>query len=127
MSKTEINITTAKIYGLNELPYYLNEKCCWMWSLMFDERPCFSFNNLPFIYMGKQKQEAIDKYVEIAKRFKSIGIYNGDKVAIIYDSNGVIAIGKSYKDHWIDVRNNFQVKTFKTLKLNFDSLVVACV
>jgi len=126
MEKRTIGITSATIRGLNEKVYYLDAKCFWAWDIKFESYPLFTFTNLCFLCMGETEDEARKTRRKIKKIFDNNYIHDGDRVAIIYDNDGVVAIGKNRHDCWIHVRDKYKFKTFKELKLNFDELVVAC-
>lgn len=126
MAKNSIGITSATIKGLNDKVYYFDAKCFWAWDITFKDYPLFTFNNMCWLYMGESQQEASKARRKIKKIFDDNGIYDGNRVAIIYDNDGVVAIGKSHHDCWIHVRDKYKVKTFKELNLAFDEFVVAC-
>lgn len=125
MDKKRIGITSATIEGLDKKPYHFKEKCCWAWNLLFSDRPS-TFLNLCAMYMGKNKTEALETYYSFKNTFTDNFIFDGDRVAVIYDDAGIVAIGKNGKDSWIDVRDKFKEKTFKELNLIIESLVVEC-
>ena len=126
MNKNTIGIASATIKGLDKKPYYFDEKCFWAWNIRFDNAPLFAFNNLCFIYMGETEEEANKSYQEFKGSFTDNHIFEEDTVAIIYDKDGIVAIGKDCQDCWIHVRDKYKAKTFKELNLSFDSLVVNC-
>lgn len=125
MKFSEINIATGKIEGLDKPPYYFNHRCYYAWEISFYDTSTLTFNNLPFIRVGNTEEEG-EKYCnEIKKIFKDANIHNDDKVAIIFENTGeVIAIGKTSKDVWIDVRDKFTKKTFAELNIVVTSLKV---
>lgn len=125
MNGHSIGITIATIEGLNTLPYYAKSLRCWVWNLLFGERPpCFL--NLCALYVGKNQKAAMETYYNFKNSFTNIFIFDGDKVVVIYDKDNIISIGKCGKDCWLDVRDEFKEKTFSELKLNICSLVVEC-
>lgn len=126
MKKNTIGIACATIKRLNERPYYFDHKCFWVWDILLENQPLFTFDRLYSAYMGDTETEANKAYDTFLKRFNEIGIYNNNKVAVIYDNDGIVAIGRSCQDTWIHIRDKFTVKTFRELELSFESLVVAC-
>lgn len=126
MEKNTIGIACATIKRLNNHPHYFDHKCFWTWDILFENQPLLTFDRLYSAYMGDTEDEANKAYDTFLERFNEIGIYNNNKVAVIYDNDGIIAIGRSCKDAWIHIRDKFTVKTFKELGLSFESLVVAC-
>lgn len=126
MEKNTIGITCATIDGLERRVYRFEAKCFWAWDIQFKDYPLFTFNNLNWLYMGETESEAKKTRRAIKKIFDNNYIHDGDRVAVIYDTDGVIAIGRSYHDCWIHIKDKYKVKTFKELDLKFDSLVVAC-
>lgn len=118
-----IKIATGEINGLNKEPYYHNDLCAYFWDITFSNTSCFLFNNIPFIKVGNTEEESISFCNKLKKVFKEANIHDGERVAIIFKNSGkVIAIGKLGLNLWIDVRNNFALKTFKELKINIRSL-----
>ena len=121
----KVNITTARIEGLEKQPYYFNHKCYWAWDIIFSDTHTFAVNNLTWIKMGDSEREAIKFCNGLKKKFNKANIYEGNKVALIFENEGrVIAIGSEGKDKWIDVRDKFKVKSFKDLNIVVTSLKV---
>lgn len=126
MEPEKIGIATAQINGLAEAPYYFDEKCYFAWDIMFTEPSTIFLNNIPFINVGRDEEQAEALCNQIKENFKEALISDGDKVALIINSRSgkVRAISSIGKDYWIDVKDNFKVKTFNELNLVFDSLTV---
>lgn len=92
---------------------------------MFYDTSTLQFNNLPFIKVGDNEEEAETFCDQLKENFKQAKIHNGDKVAILFETNGFVrAIGNIGQDLWIDVDNNFLKKTFKDLGIIITSLKV---
>ncbi len=120
-----INIATARIHGLNRPPYYFDHKCFYAWSIEFSDSSTLFFNNIPFIKVGDTKEQGEIYCNQLKSNFKNAHIYEGDKVAIIFDKDGaVLAIGHTSDDVWIDVRDNFVKKAFKDLNIVVTALKV---
>ena len=121
-----INIATARIKGLKEEPYYFKHLCFYVWDIMFeDPSSIFALNNLPYIKVGDTKEEAKIFCDKLKENFKEAHIYEGDKVAVIFEDDGhVLAIGSTGKDLWIDVTDKFVKKTFAELNIAIKSLKV---
>ncbi len=126
MNNNAIGITSATIRGLKKDPYYLNYRCYWAWDIRFEEQPFFTFTSLCWLYMGETEAEAKETCRKLRNIFNRVRIFDGDKVGVIYDNNGVIAIGKNRTDCWVHVRDKYKVKSFKELNIDIKSLVVAC-
>lgn len=126
MKDNSIGITTATIKGLNEKVYYFEHKCFWAWDIKFENYPLFTFNDLCWLYMGDTEEEAKKARRIIKKIFDNNYIFDDSKVAILYDNDGVIAIGKSNEDCWIDVRDSYKVKCFKELITTAENIFVNC-
>lgn len=127
MKKRRIGLTTATIYGLEENVYYCEEKLFWAWDIRFKTLPCFTFKNM-LLYMGKTEQEANVTKQRILTSLNKLKISENTKVPVIFDDDGVIAIGINNTDSWIDVRDKYQLKTFNMLNLNLDTseFVLVC-
>lgn len=123
----EVCIATAKIKGLDTKPSYWEHHCNYIWSIPFEEPSTF-VGNLALIEMGDTLAEALDYYYLFKDNFDEALICEGDKVSILFDDLGnfaeILAIGCIGKDSWIDVRDQFSLKTFKELKIKVDSLKV---
>ena len=126
MELTKIGIATAQINGLAESPYYFDEKCYFAWDIMFTEPSTIFLNNITFINVGRDEEQAEALCNQIKENFKEALISDGDKVALIISSRSgnVRAISSTGRDSWIDVKDEFKVKTFNELDLNIDSLIV---
>ena len=125
MTFKDVNITTARIEGLEKEPYYFEHKCYWAWDIIFSTPNTFAVKNLTWIKMGDDSKEA-DKFCNMLKRnFKKANIHEGDKVTLVFETHGrVIAIGSIAQDKWIDVRDKFAVKRFKDLNIIVKKLKV---
>lgn len=126
MRAEKISIATAKITGLKSNPYYFDSKCFWAWNIMFYESSTLLFDNLPYIWLSEDSQEEAKKNCdELKEQFASAGIYEGDKVAIMFKEGGpVMAIGRIGGNDWIDVEDHFRRKTFEELNIDIISLIV---
>lgn len=123
----ELCIATAKIKGIDTPPSYWEHHCDYIWSITFEEPSTF-VGNLAFIELGSNLKKALDYYYSFKDNFDKALICDGDKVSIIFDDSGhfteILAIGCIGEDSWIDVRDQFSLKTFKELKIKVDSLKV---
>ena len=120
-----INITTARIRGLNSPPFYFEAMCYYAWNLTFSCASHMFFHNLSFFRVGDSKEEGEITCNKIKKNFKKACIFEGNKVAVIFgNDHNIIAIGHTGKNLWIDVRDNFSKKTFKELNIVVTSLKV---
>ena len=121
----EVSIATARIEGLTKPPYYFEHHCYWAWKIMFSDTSTLGFRNLKFIRLGKTEEEGEFLCNQIKENFKQAHINDGDKVAILFESNGrVRAIGRIGWDLWIDVKDKFAKKTFEELNIVITSLKV---
>lgn len=114
MKTEKIGIAIARINGLKNTPYYFDAKCFWACDILFFDTSSLKFTNLPWIWLSENsKSEAEQEYDKLKKNFSDAGIYDGDKVAVMFRENGrVIAIGSIGIDCWIDVENRFVKKNF---------------
>ncbi len=125
MNFQEVNIATARIEGLKKSPYYFNHQCYWSWDIIFFDTSTLTFNNLPFIKVGDTEEEGVSFCNQLKENFKQANIYDGDKVAVLFEANGDIrAISSIGQDSWIDVTDKFVNKTFKELNIVITSLKV---
>lgn len=124
MKFQEVNIATARIEGLTTSPYDYDRNCNWEWHIFFSDAST-RFKNLVFIHVGYTEEEAVDFCNQLKENFNQANIYDGDKVAILFETNGrVRAIGSLGQDSWIDVEDKFVKKTFKELNIVITSLKV---
>jgi len=127
MNNNTIEIASA-IIRLNQDVYYSEEHCFWAWviSLKLASLPncpkhqIIEFPKNIWICMGETEQEAQSLHELRKKAFQDIGISDGDLVTVIYDSNGIVAIGRQRKSLWIHVTDEFKLKTLKELNLSFE-------
>lgn len=120
-----IHLAIVKINGLNSEPYYFSHWCFYAWNIMFSDAPVFALDNMSYIKVGDTPDEAEKFCNKIKSNFSKAMINDGDSVAVIFGNDGCArAIGKLSKDLWIDVTDNFSVKTFKELNVNISSLTV---
>lgn len=125
MEFQNVSIATARIKGLNMLPYYNEHFCFYAVDFFFEDTSTFIFSNLSVIRVGKNKEEGKCFCDLIRNRFNEANIHDGDKVAVIFGDDGrVQAIGKPGEDAWIDVTDTFAKKTFAELNIVITSLKV---
>ena len=125
MKFQKINIATARIKGLEDPPYYFESKCYYAWDIMFKDTSTLLFANLPCIKVGNTIEESEIFCNELKENFKKAHIYDGDKVAVIFEKDGrVLAIGNLGEDAWIDTTDKYVKKTFAELNLVITSLKV---
>ena len=125
MKFQDVSITTARIKGLNILPYY-HEGCgFYVADIYFEDTSTSWFFKLSGIKLGNNKEE-VEHFCNILKsHFNEAHIHDGDKVAVIFGDDGVVlAIGKPGEDAWIDVTDLFVKKTFAELNIVITSLKV---
>jgi len=120
MKQESIGITIGKINGLNTKPFKCNEY--WNWDIGFRcETP---FDKILIPHVGISQAEAYATCDEIRKTFTNNSMGEGQKVAVLFSRNGIIAVGRNGRDCWIDVTDNFKVKTFKQLNIPISSLTL---
>jgi len=125
MKFQEVNIATARINGLTKQPYYFDHHCYWAWSIIFSDSSTSRFYNLPVIEVGDTEEEGIVLCNQLKENFKQAHIYDGDKVAVLFEANGSVrAIGSLGEDSWIDAGDKFVKKTFEELNIIITSLKV---
>lgn len=121
----KVSIATTRIKGLNRSPYYFKRCDFYAVDILFTESSTLFFDNLPFIKVGDTREEAKTFWSKLRKNFSEAHIYDGDKVAVIFDKNShVVAIGNIGEDTWIDVTDEFSKKTFAELNITITSLKV---
>ena len=121
----KIHLALVNIHGLNSEPYYFSHRCFYVWGIMFSNAPVFALNNMPYIKVGDTPDEAKRYCNKIKCNFSKAMINDGDSVAVIFGNDGCArAIGRLGKDLWIDVTDNFSIKTFKQLNVSITSLTV---
>lgn len=124
MANNKINVATAQIRGLTESPYYFEHNCFYAWKIMFSN-PSTLFLNLPVIKVGNTKEEGEIFCNQLKKNFNEAHIYEGNKVAVIFEDGGcILAIGNIGEDAWIDANDKFVKKTFAELNIDIKSLKV---
>ena len=118
-----IHIAVATIHGVDDAIEYIKEKDFYSWSLTFTNTTA-SFFNLAHIYLGKEYDVAECIKADFKERFTRAKIFDGNRVAVIFDDSGnILAIGAINSQLWIDTNNKFTTKRFKDLNLNLDSLI----
>ena len=94
MKFQRVNIATARIKGLKNSPYYFEPHCYYAWDIIFEDTSTLFFNNLPFIKVGNTEEEGKVFCNQLKENFNKAHIYDGDKVAVIFEDDGrVLAIG----------------------------------
>lgn len=121
---TGFGIATARLYGITKDLYFFKHRGYYAFDIMFDNASTLGFYNLSANKAGDDYEEAENFWNEVKASFEFIGIDDGDKVAVIFKNNEVIAIGKIGQDLWIDTINGFTAKTFKELDFQINSLKV---
>lgn len=122
MKFKKVNIATARIKGLKKEPYFL-DNWFWGWEIVFSDFSTLGISNFLLdhaliIDVGDTEEEGKVTCNQIRENFKNSHIKNGDRIALLYESNGsIIAIGNLAEDSWIDVQDNFVKKTFKELNI----------
>jgi len=137
----KLNVTTARIHGLNDEPYWFEHRLFYAWAITFSDCLYHNLFNLDYIKVGdteKKDEKAAKAFCQILKEnFKKANIEDESKVAILYTSDfKVLAIAHIEKDFsissindlknfcWIDVRQQFTAKSFEELCLFITNLSV---
>ena len=121
----DVCIATARINGLNKLPYYFKERGFYAVDIKFTDSSTLLFDQVPFINIGNTREEAKTIWSLLKKNFSDAHIHNEDKVAVIFNMfYQVVAIGNIGNDVWIDVINGFSKKSFRELNITITSLKV---
>lgn len=116
-----VGVSTARIHGLDREPYWFGHRDFYVCDISFSNASRPNFTNLSPIKTGITKVESEDFMKKLKSNFESAGIYEGSEVTIIFDSGGEVnAIGSKKKAKWIDVKDNYQPKTFYQLSIFFD-------
>lgn len=123
MKGNTIYITTATIRFYKQLYLFPNSGKYTLTIKLEDCPPCCKNNR---IYIPLHDSPDIsDKLAHLYRRhFALNNIFNTSKVAIIFDDDGIIAIGTNGADNYLDIRNNFKVKKFAELGINISSLII---
>ena len=98
----EVGISTARIKGLKEEPYWFEHHCFWAWGINFEEASYLGFLNLSTIYLDEEEEKAED----VCNKFN------------------IMAIGRIGADKWVDVKDKFVCKTFKDLNIIIAALKI---
>lgn len=94
MKFQRVKIATARIKGLKNPPCYFEPHFYYAWDIMFEDTSTLFFNNLPFIKVGNTEEEGKVFCNQLKENFNKAHIYDGDKVAVIFEDDGrVLAIG----------------------------------
>lgn len=121
----KVNIASGRINGLNNEKFYSEGCCSYQWAIYFTETSTIRFLNLSHIVLGKDEKEAEKLLEQYKKNFEDAGIREKSEIAVLYGENkSVFAIGRLRKDIWIDVDDNFSVKTFSKLNVCITSLQI---
>lgn len=122
MESKKIGIATAEFSGLSKKSKYFSRLDCYTCEIVLSNSSAL----LPYLIIGKTLEEAEDFKNKIRKIFKESNIFTKDKFVVMFeqDKNSVLALGAIGKDFWIDVNDNFKIKNFNDLNINFASLKV---
>lgn len=127
MKSYDIGIGIARISGIEKESYYFEEKSYYAWSIKFSKVSTAWLNNLPFIYLGNTIEEASVKVKEYRNNFKLAKIYENEMVSVMFDTNNqndIIAISSLGRNRWLDIRDDFRLKSFAELDIKIESLVI---
>ena len=127
MKSYNIGIGIARIGGIEKEPYYFEEKNYYAWKIKFSKVSTAWLNNLPFIYLGNTLEEANIKVEKHRSNFKLAEIYEDEMVSVMFDTNNqndVIAVASLGRNNWIDIRDDFKLKSFTELDIKIASLVI---
>ena len=81
--------------------------------------------NIHCVNVGSTEEEAKETCNRLKQNFSNAGICDTDKVAVLLDDeNHIVATSRLGRDLWIDVRDDFKVKTFEELNIVIKSLKV---
>jgi len=126
MKIREVGITKTRIRELhkNHVNFGIGNLPC-STRISFDSIP-FELEILKIDYGTTSYSQALELHSETIKQFESIGIHNDDEVIVLFDTdtNKVLAIGKPILSTWIDVEDNFKVKSFGDLNIIITDLNV---
>ena len=121
----DVSVTKARITGLTKKPYYFKAKCFYAMSITFKDTDTLTVNNIPFIWLGEDKESAQKAYDRIVQTFEDAGIHEGDRVNVLFtDAGSVFAIGRIGYDTWIDAKDHFSLKKFSDLNCIITGLSV---
>ena len=120
-----VSIATARINGLNKSPYYFKQGEFYAVDITFTDSSTLLFDNMPYIKVGKTREEANNFWSKMKKNFSDAHILDKNRVAIICDKYfQIVAIGNTGEDVWIDVTDQFKAKSFAELNIEITSLKV---
>lgn len=123
----ELNIATGYIRGVNVHPkvdpeYFTHKQIIYVWSLNF-EKTSTNVNNIRVALNTHFKEDAERFYQKVKENFEKANVRENDRVIIIFANDGsIVAIGNRGQDKWIDVNDEFRVKSFKEFKITVTSL-----
>ena len=121
----DVSVTKARITGLTKKPYYFKAKCFYAMSITFKDTDTLTVDNIPFIWLGEDKESAQKAYDRIVQTFEDAGIHEGDRVNVLFtDAGSVFAIGRIGYDTWIDAKDHFTMKSFSEMNYIFSGLTI---
>lgn len=129
MEIKKVCITIARINGLENDAYYCENRHMYAWDIFFSEvsnlliddlTGKYILNNLTGMYLSKDSKEEADKKLNKIKYNFNMGkIYNGEKVAILFNeyNRRILAISSLGSELWIDLKEEFRLVPFKELNI----------
>ena len=137
----KLNVTTARIHGLNDEPYWFEHRLFYAWAITFSDCLYHNLFNLDCIKVGdieEKDEKAAKAFCQTLKEnFKKANIEDESKVAILYTNDfkvlaiahiegnfNISSISDLKKFFWIDVRQKFALKSFEQLYLFISYLAV---
>lgn len=103
-------MTTARICGLKGKAYYNRSRGIYMWNVTF-EGAATLIQKYWILSAGETEEEAKEYQKEITKKLGELQIFNGNEVAILFNSEGkVFAIASLGQDEWISIEKRKIVK-----------------
>ena len=127
MTIEKIGITKARIKGLSyEARVFVSgHKVCMKIRLLTDTTTA-PFMELPYVRLGKTGKDSEQHRYEIFQRFNSLGIRDGDDVAVLFreQDGSVLAIGAVGANQWLDVYDDFAIREFAELNIIVQALSV---
>lgn len=123
MNKNTTYITTATVRFYENL-YLFPKSENYNWIIRLEDCPLCSANNRIYVELHKSYERALRMSKAARHYFAMNHIFDGTKASIIFNSEGIIAIGTNGSDNYLDVRDNFVAKPFSKLGIDITSLIV---
>lgn len=125
MKTKSLNIATAQIYGIEENPSWFEHRCFFAWYLHFTMPSYYRLEPVLVLNVGKTFDEVKSFFPTFRNKMRQIQIEEGQMVGVIFENDGHIrAFAATGSNYWVDVQDQFKIKTFKELGIEFDALNV---